>query len=70
MRKTDSKRVRGTKKTPAFGILCRGGKVWALIVADAEAKTLLPLITKQVEPGSTVCLDTWKSYTGLAANGE
>ena len=30
---------------------------------------MLPLITKQVEPGSTVCSDTWKSYTGVAANG-
>ena len=68
-RKTGSKRGRGTKKTPAFGILCRGGKVWAQIVPDVEAKTLLPLITRQVEPGSTVCSDTWKSYTGVAANG-
>jgi transposase len=68
-RKTGSKRGRGTKKTPVFGILCRGGKVWAQIVPDVEARTLLPLITKQVEPGSTVCSDTWKSYTGVAANG-
>ena len=60
-RKTGSKRGRGTNKTPAFGILCRGGKVWAQIVPDVEAKTLLPLISKQVEPGSTVCSDTWKS---------
>ena len=67
--KTGGKRGRGTKKTPAFGILCRGGKVWAQIVPDVEAKTLLPLISKQVEPGSTVCSDTWKSYTGVAANG-
>ena len=68
-RKTGSKRGRGTKKRPVFGILCRGGKVWAQIVPDVEARTLLPLITKQVEPGSTVCSDTWKSYTGVAANG-
>lgn len=39
-RNKGSKRDRGTKKTPMFGILCRGGKVWAQIVPDVEAKTL------------------------------
>ncbi len=61
--------VGGTSKTPVFGILCRGGKVWAQVVDDLEAKTLLPLISRWVELGSTVCSDTWKSYTGVAANG-
>ncbi len=35
-----AKRVRGTKKTPVFGILCRGGKMWAEVVPDVEARTL------------------------------
>ena len=64
-----TKRGRGTSKTPVFGILCRGGKVWAQVVPDVEAKTLLPLISRRVETGSTVCSDTWKSYTGVATNG-
>lgn len=64
-----TKRGRGTSKTPVFGILCRGGKVWAQVVPDVEAKTLLPLISRRVEAGSTVCSDTWKSYTGVAAKG-
>ena len=64
-----SKRGRGTSKTSVFGILCRGGKVWAQVVDDVEAITLLPLIFRRVELGSTVCSDTWKSYTGVAANG-
>ncbi|MCH8012830.1 MAG: IS1595 family transposase [Candidatus Marinimicrobia bacterium] len=64
-----TKRGRGTSKTPVFGILCRGGKVWAQVVPDVEAKTLLPLISRRVEVGSTVCSDTWKSYTGIAAKG-
>ena len=41
-----AKRGRGTTKTPVFGILCRGGKVWAQVVPDVEAKTLMPLITR------------------------
>jgi transposase-like protein len=64
-----AKRGRGTQKTPVFGILCRKGKVWAEIVPDVEAKTLIPLIKQHVKPGSTVCSDTWKSYTGIAAKG-
>ena len=36
-RQTQSKRGRGTLKTPVFGILCRSGKVWAEIVPDVGA---------------------------------
>jgi transposase len=68
-KKGKAKRGRGTQKTPVFGILCRGGKVWAEVVQDVEAETLIPLIKQQVRRGSTVCSDTWKSYTGIAAKG-
>jgi len=64
-----TKRGRGCLKTPVFGILCRGGKVWAQVVANVEAKTLMPLIARRVRQGSTICSDTWKSYTGIAAKG-
>ena len=43
--------------------------MWAQVVDDVDAKTLLPLISRWVEFGSTVCSDTWESYTGVAANG-
>ena len=68
-RRVGTKRGRGTAKTPVFGILCRGGQVWAQIVPDVEAKTLLPLIRRRVRRGSIVCSDTWLSYTGIAAKG-
>lgn len=64
-----SKRGRGTTKQPAFGILCRNGKVWAELVSDVEARDLQPRIEKQVKKGSTVCSDTWRGYTGIAAKG-
>jgi transposase len=69
VRAKGTKRGRGTSKTPVFGILCRGGKVWAQVVPDTEAKTLQPLILKRVRRGSTICSDTWKSYTGIATKG-
>ncbi len=68
-RHAGTKRGRGTSKTPVFGILCRGGQVWAQVVPDIEATTLLPLIRRRVKPGSIVCSDTWTSYTGIAAKG-
>jgi len=64
-----TKRGRGTSKQPVFGIYCRRGYVWAEIVSDVEAKTLLPLIQKKVKRGSTIYSDTWRGYTGIAAKG-
>jgi len=39
-----AKRGRGTTKQAVFGMLCRNGSVWAEIVPNVEADTLLPLI--------------------------
>jgi transposase len=69
IRDKGTKRGRGTKKQPVFGILCRNGTVWAEIVNDVEANTLQPLISQKVSTGSVVCSDTWKAYTGIAARG-
>jgi len=69
--KKRSKQTRGfgTIKQPVFGILCRSGKVWARIIDKIEAEDLHPLIEKQVKKGSTICSDTWRGYTGIAAKG-
>jgi transposase len=69
IRDQGTKRGRGTKKQPVFGILCRNGTVWAEVVDDVEADTLQPLISQKVSTGSIVCSDTWKAYTGIAARG-
>ena len=44
IRENGTKRGRGTKKQPVFGILCRNGSVWAEVVDDVGAETLQPLI--------------------------
>ena len=69
IRNQGTKRGRGTKKQPVFGILCCDGTVWAEVVDDVEAATLQPLISQKVSPGSIVCSDTWKAYTGIASEG-
>jgi transposase len=64
-----TKRGKGTSKQPVFGILCREGQVWAEIVPDTKAETLMPIILGKVESGSTVCSDMWTAYTGVASKG-
>ena len=64
-----TKRGRGTTKQAVFGILCRGGQMWAQVVPNVEAKTLLSLLRQRVSAGSVVCSDTFPSYTGVAAGG-
>jgi transposase len=60
---------RGTIKTPVFGLLCRGGQVWAQVVPNVSQQTLHALIRRRVTPGSTICSDTWMGYTGIATKG-
>ena len=69
IRDKGTKRGRGTKKQPVFGILCRNGLVWAEIVENVEAATLQPLISSKVKIGSIVCSDMWRAYTGIASKG-
>lgn len=69
VRAQGAKRGRGTSKQAVFGILCRAGQVWAQVVPNAAARTLMPLLRQQVEAGATVCSDAFHSYTGVAAGG-
>ena len=64
-----SKKGKGTTKQPVFGILCRSGQVWAEMISGIEAVDLQPIIQRKVSRGSTICTDTWRGYTGIAAKG-
>ena len=60
------KRGRGAAgKIPVFGLLKRGGKVFAEIIPDAKSATLIPIIQEKVVPDSIVYTDTFKSYNVL-----
>ena len=60
------KRGRGSVgKVPVFGLLKRGGKVFAEIIPDAKSSTLMPLIQEKVVPDSIVYTDTFRSYNAL-----
>jgi len=63
------KHGRGTMKAAVFGIRCRSGQVWAEVVPDLDANTLMASIRAHVAAGSVVCSDELRSYTGVAAQG-
>jgi transposase len=60
------KRGRGAAgKVPVFGLLKRGGRVYAKIIPDAASTTLLPIIERKVVPDSIVYSDCWRGYNAL-----
>ena len=52
-------------KTPVFGLLKRGGKVYTKIIPDASSKTLCPIIEGKITPDSIVYSDCWRGYNAL-----
>ena len=60
------KRGRGVVgKVAVFGLLKRNGKVYTVVVPNAQSATLLPIIREKVKPDSTVYTDTFRSYDVL-----
>ena len=51
-------------KVPVFGALERNGKIFAMVVPNTQAKTIVPIIKQNVEKGSVVYTDGW-DYSGL-----
>lgn len=52
-------------KVPVFGLLKRGGRVYALPVADTSGLTLIPIIRNKIKPDSIVYTDCYGAYNAL-----
>ena len=64
------KRGRGAAgKIPVFGLLKRGGKVYAVVIANAKATTLLPILKEKIVPDSIVYSDSLPSYNTPDVSG-
>jgi transposase len=64
--KRKGKRGRGSAgKVPVFGLLKRGGKVFASIIPNTKTGTLMPFIKEKVVPDSIVYTDSFRSYNAL-----
>ena len=69
-KRVKGKRGRGAAgKTPVFGILQRGGKVYTEIVPDCAKVTLQAIIRGKVDPQSVIHSDGWRGYDGLVDLG-
>jgi transposase-like protein len=67
--KADIRRWAAENKTSVFGIVERGGKVSAHVVASTQRPTLMPHIRASVSPGAVVYTDDAKNYRGLRKAG-
>jgi transposase-like protein len=61
----NNKRGRGTKKTPVFAAVERGGDIRRFVVADVTGKTLKDAIRKVVDPRARIMSDENSSYSGI-----
>lgn len=56
-------------KVAVFGILKRGGRVYAQMIADCGQATLVPTIRRKVAPASVVYSDSWGGYDTPSVEG-
>ena len=71
-RRRNGKRGRPSEdshKTPVFGMVQRSGRVAAIAVRNARAKSLMPHVHQRVLPRSVVYTDELKSYNKLKRSG-
>ncbi|GAA4909347.1 IS1595 family transposase [Mucilaginibacter defluvii] len=65
-KRTGDTHGRSTKvKAPVFGLVQRGGDVFAKVVADTKSSTLQPIIGERVKKGARLMTDEWQAYNGL-----
>lgn len=57
------------KKTCLFGMMERDGRVKVLAVPNRRTETLIPIITANINPGTTVHSDEYKGYGRLPDYG-
>ena len=60
-----SKRGRGTKKTPVFAAVERGGSIRRHVVADVTGRTLKAAIRNVVDPRARIMSDENSAYCGI-----
>jgi hypothetical protein len=59
------KRGRGTKKTPVFAAVERGGDIRRQVVADVSGKTLKGAIREMVDQNARIMTDDFPVYAGI-----
>lgn len=60
---------KNSKKTAVLGMVQRGGNVMTKVIPNAKGTTLLPIIVKNVEEGTTISTDEMGGYRHLPNHG-
>ena len=68
--KGQSKRGRGTDKTPVFVAVQRGGNIRRRVVADVTGRTLKTAIKQIVAPSARILSDEFAAYNGIGKDFE
>lgn len=63
--KGQSKRGRGTRKTPVFAAVQRNGNIHRRVVADVTGETLVAAIKETVAPSARILSDEYQAYNGI-----
>ena len=58
---------RGTRKTPVFAAVQRGGKIRRRVITDVSSKTLKAAVQEVVHPRARIITDEFSSYIGIGA---
>lgn len=58
-----------TRKEPILGLIERGGEVKAFCVPNRKKETVIEMIKKYVEPGTTIYTDGYAGYRSLENHG-
>jgi len=58
-----------TERPPVLGMMQRGGQVVINMLANVQQKTIEPLITETIAPGTLVYTDEYSIYARLCAWG-
>jgi transposase-like protein len=61
------KRGRGTKKTPVFAVVERGGNIRRRVVTDVTGETLKAAIREEVDFKARIVTDEFSAYNGIGA---
>jgi len=62
-----NKRGRGTRKTPVFAVVERGGNIRRRVIADVTGETLKAAIREEVDSRSRIVTDEFPSYLGIGS---
>ena len=67
--KTPGRPGKSSKKTAVLGMVQRGGDIMTKVIPNTKSKTILPLVSANIEQGTTISTDEMPAYKRLPKLG-